>query len=354
MNPILVLLLLVVLTTIFSQFGGKISATSAWQWWLVGLFLVIAAYEPEYYRPIANILGIHFISNFVLASLVMFLFMQGLSNHTANVLLSRKQRQFVSAEALKRYLAEIQPITSPKILVILPTFNEQDNIKIMSEQLMALAGSTPSLHFCFVNDGSTDETMSALKPCGSRHYIEHLTNINVSGVLRTGFDLAHEIKAQFVVQCDADGQHPVSEIPRLVKEAEEGGIDCLIGSRFVQQSMGDRLHHESTTLLRVIGGQSLRWTLQLLFGARVVDPTSGFRVYSPKAVQLLRRDLPDEYPEPESIAIMASHGLKIAEIPVAMKPRTSGTSSLNGWKSLAYMSKVISALLGLRIRSLVG
>lgn len=353
MNPILVLLLLIILMVIFSQFGGKISATSAWQWWLVGVFLIIAAYEPEFYRPIANILSIRFISNFVLASLVMFLFMQGLSNHTATVFLSRRQRQFISAEALKRYLTQTHLTVSPKVLVILPTFNEQENVKFMWEELNKLTASAPSLHFCFVNDGSTDNTMEALKSIDRENYIEHLTNINVSGVLRTGFDLAHELKAQYVVQCDADGQHPVSEIPRLVKEAEEGGIDCLIGSRFVRQGFGNRLYPESTTLLRVMGGQSLRLTLQLLFGARVADPTSGFRVYSQNAFQLLRRDLPDEYPEPESIAIMASNGLKIAETPVSMKARTSGVSSLSGWKSLAYMSKVVSALIGLRIRSIL-
>lgn len=354
MNPILVVLLLMVLIIIFSQFGGKISATSAWHWWVVGIFLVIAAYEPEFYRPIANILGIRFISNFVLASLVMFLFMQGLSNHMANVFLNRRQRQFISSEALKRYLTPLQLNVSPRVLVILPTFNEQENIKFMAEDLAKLSASDHALHYCFVNDGSTDNTTEALKAVGREHYIEHLTNINVSGVLRTGFDLAHELKAQYVVQCDADGQHPVSEILRLVKEAEECDIDCLIGSRYVQQSMGERLRHESTTVLRVIGSQSLRWVLQVLFGARIADPTSGFRVYSQRAIQLLRTDLPDEYPEPESIAIMASNGLKIAETPVSMKARTAGVSSLSGWKSLAYMSKVISALLGLRIRSLIG
>lgn len=353
MNPIFVLLLFLVLLIIFSQFGGKLSATSAWHWWLVAVFVMIAGYQPELYRPIAALLGIRFISNFVLAALVMFLFMQGLSSQASIVALSRKHRQFISTEAVKRYLIQSK-ITAKKILIILPTYNEQDNIAFMATELKKLADADSSMHFCFVNDGSTDETAAALKAVGQDYFLEHLTNINVSGVLRTGFELAHHLKVQFVVQCDADGQHPVSEIPRLVREAEKNNIDCLIGSRFVGETLSTRLQNKSTTILRVMGGQSLRWTLSLLFGACISDPTSGFRVYSAKAIEVLRKSIPDEYPEPESIAIMASKRLKLAETRVNMHARVTGTSSLGGWKSIAYMSKVISALLGLRIRSFVG
>lgn len=91
----------------------------------------------------------------------------------------------------------------------------------------------------------------------------------------------------------------------------------------------------------------------MFFGVKIPDPTSGVRVYSRAAVKILTGNLPDEYPEPESIAILATHGLKIAEIPVTMQARASGVSSLNGFKNLAYMAKVISALVGLRIRTLL-
>jgi Glycosyl transferase family 2/Uncharacterized conserved protein (DUF2304) len=352
MSIVLVLILIAVLGIVFSQFGGKLSATSAWHWWLVGLFLVLAAYRPEIYRPISDELGIKFISNFVLAALVMFLFLQGLSGQAESVNLARKLRQFVSSEAVNRYLVQNPGVPAPRVLVILPTYNEQDSVEAMVRELERLREVDKSLQFCFVNDGSTDNTDKALSRIDSANSMEHLTNINVSGVLRSGFSLAIVLGADFVVQCDADGQHPVSEIPRLIREAESKGIDCLIGSRFVTGRLSERLKDGSTSVLRAAGGQGLSWILKGLFGVYIADPTSGFRVYSRSAVTLLRKNMPDEYPEPESIAVLATHGLKIAESAVTMNARVAGVSSLSGLKSLAYMPKVVSALLGLRMRSL--
>ena len=93
-----------------------------------------------------------------------------------------------------------------------------------------------------------------------------------------------------------------------------------------------------------------------LFGrtARVRDPTSGFRVYSAQAVRALLKIMPDEYPEPETIALLALRGMRIAEVPVRMGPRTAGRSTLAGFSSIRYMVKVTSALAGLRLRSLFG
>lgn len=354
MSIILIIVLVVTLVLIFSQFGGKLSATSAWHWWLVGIFLVLAAYEPEFYRPLADLLGIKFISNFVLASLVMFLFMQGLSGQAASIEMIRKQRQLISADAVRRYLYENSAPNFTRTLVILPTFNEEATVAGIARELEMLRREDPSLNYCFINDGSSDGTSARLLELGKAHFAEHLVNINVSGVLRTGFQLAHALGADFVVQCDADGQHPVSEIKRLVVELKERKLDCLIGSRFLGASILSRLQEESTSIFRAFGGQCLCWSLRMLFGAEVSDPTSGFRVYSSAAVEVLRRNIPDEYPEPESIAIIAAARLRISETPVKMNARMAGVSSLSGGlKSIAYMSKVISALLGLRMRSLV-
>jgi hypothetical protein len=353
-NALLTIVLIVVLVSIFSQFGGKLNASSAWSWWLVGLFLVVASYQPEVFRPIADAFGVKFISNFVLAALVTFLFMQGLSAQATTVQLARNMRQFVSKEAVSRYLdgnASINQTT--RTLVILPTYNEQGTVGQIAHELSCLTRVDPSLSFCFINDGSCDKTKDALDRINRSHSMEHLTNINVSGVLRSGFSLAEALGVQYVVQCDADGQHPISEIPRLVKEAEDSGVDCLVGSRFVNHGFVGRISDGSTSVFRAIGSQSLCWVIRVFFGVKISDPTSGFRVYSRAAVKILTENLPDEYPEPESIAILATHGLKIAEIPVTMQARASGVSSLNGFKSLAYMAKVISALVGLRIRTLL-
>jgi hypothetical protein len=354
MSTALIIFLVVTLVLIFSQFGGKLSATSAWHWWLVGLFLVVAAYVPEFYRPIADLFGIKFISNFVLAALVMFLFMQVLSSQAVNIELIRKQRRLISAYAVRQYFTKNKDSTCIRTMVILPTFNEEATVDEVARDLEILRKEDSSVNYCFVNDGSFDGTSERLIKIGESHFVEHLVNINVAGVLGTGFELAHLLGVDFVVQCDADGQHPVSEIKRLVSEMEKRQLDCLIGSRYLGVGFFSRLQEESTSILRVLGGQCLCWALRLLFGAKISDPTSGFRVYSRAAIELLRRNIPDEYPEPESIAIIARSGLRISETSVKMNRRIAGVSSLSGGlKSVAYMSKVISALLGLRMRSWV-
>ena len=167
----------------------------------------------------------------------------------------------------------------------------------------------------------------------------------------TGFALAKELGYDFVVQCDSDGQHPLEDIARMVQEAERDKTDMLIASRFVGGTSRIQRSLESTTYMRRLGGLGIALTLRMLTqGRRITDPTSGFRVYSRKAIEKLIANMPDEYPEPESIAILATCSLKIGETRVSMRPRITGESSISGFKSMNFMIKVISALLGLKVR----
>jgi hypothetical protein len=164
----------------------------------------------------------------------------------------------------------------------------------------------------------------------------------------------------FVVQCDADGQHPIEAIPSLVAKAHELGTDLLIGSRFSHEPLlpsstgGRRSSMQSTTATRRLGGLVIHTVLRA-FGrqGKVIDPTSGFRVYSARSVKTLMKDMPDEYPEPETIALLAVENAIIREVRVAMMPRTTGASSISGLRSLQYMVKVVTALLALRLRTLL-
>ena len=175
----------------------------------------------------------------------------------------------------------------------------------------------------------------------------------MSGALLTGFLIARELGVSHVVQCDSDGQHPFDFIPELVRRAQAQQADLLIGSRFVQASEEDSAEHKlaSTTWARWLGGRLISFTL-CLFGARarIKDPTSGFRVYSARAYKKLIINMPEEYPEPESIALLSQAGLSIAETPVAMSARTTGVSSLAGLRSAQFMIKVSISLMALRLR----
>jgi hypothetical protein len=357
MSPLFIAVLVGFFILVFSQFGARLAARHAVTWYLVSAFILVSAIRPEWLRPLADVLGINLVSNLVLAVLTMFLFMQMLEQYAET---ARSQRQMVRLVASLASLGfPSRPVPSrdrsrPRVLVVLPCYNEAESLPRLVPRLYALQASTPELEldFCIVNDGSLDQTPALLQELVPNHHVSHQTNIGVAGVLRTGFEIARRTGADYAVQCDSDGQHPVERIPHLIRLARERRVDMLIGSRFAPgaDEAADAL--ASTTRLRRVGGVVVSTTLRLFRGARVTDPTSGFRVYSRRAMDTLLRLMPDEYPEPESIALVALARLRIEEAYVDMQPRTTGTSSISGLKSARFMIKVTSALLGLRLRTL--
>ncbi len=364
MSLIVVLLAAGFFALLFSQFGHRLPARNSLIWWLVALFLLVAAINPGLYRPVIRVLGIELVSNFVLGGMMMFLFFQMVEQQAENRRFSRQIVELTTSFAARlfpeegaRHLAG----GSRKVLIILPCYNEAGSLPEVLPRLTALQARLTGperFAFCVINDGSTDETLRLLSTLAPSGHVTHSANVGVAGALLTGFKIARSVGADYVIQCDSDGQHPIEEIPRLAAIAAEKGSDLLIGSRFAAPepaagAAADRLR--STTRLRRAGGVLVTFVLGL-FGraASVSDPTSGFRVYSGRAVQALLHSMPDEYPEPESIALLALRGLRIDELLVEMNPRTQGVSSLSGLKSIRFMVKVTTALLGLRVRSLIG
>ncbi|NVJ00272.1 DUF2304 family protein [Myxococcus sp. AM009] len=343
---------------VISQFGSRLAARHSVTWFIASGFVLVAAIRPDGLVPVARLLGISLVSNMVLAGLTMFLFVQMLAHYAESTRVQRQLGQVVSSLAAQTFPdAPAAPESGrPRVLVVLPCFNESESLPALLPRLMALTRATPDweLDFCIVNDGSVDGTAGVLRRLAPRNHVTHHTNIGVSGALRTGFLLAQRLEVSCVVQCDSDGQHPIESIPDLVRSAWDKQTDLLIGSRFCDVAASGTDTLASTTPLRWVGGRVVNVLLGM-FGqrARVTDPTSGFRVYSPRAVATLLRLMPDEYPEPESIALVALAGLRIGEVAVAMRPRTTGTSSLTGLNGLQFMTKVASALCGLRLRSLL-
>lgn len=355
MTWIAILLVLAGFVFVFSQFGGRVSASGALSWWLMGIFLAIAAVDPMIFRALATSLGIKFVSNFVLAGLVMFLFVQAFEQAGNMSTLKRQLRNLVASETARRFIRDRDKVsarTQPICLVIVPCYNEEQSLPEVIASLQQLSRSSPEIDFCIINDGSRDCSQEILEQLVPANFVAHSVNVGVSGVLLTGFKIARNLGAQYIVQCDADGQHPITEIPELLRQAVENRYDCLIGSRFCSGSQGEAASLQSTTPLRRLGGMTISLVLRILApkGASVADPTSGFRVYSKDAAKLLMNEIPDEYPEPESLALMAIKGLKIKEIRVVMTARSGGVSSLGGTKSLVYMVKVISAMIGSKLR----
>lgn len=226
-------------------------------------------------------------------------------------------------------------ITDPKTLIIVPALNEAGSIQRVIADIRT---HMPTADVVVVNDGSTDATATLATRAGAI-VLNMPYNVGIGAAVQTGFIYAARHGYEVAVQTDGDGQHPPAEIPKLVAALAESGADLVIGSRFIaptgyQQSIARRL-----------GGWILAQILTFSTGYPITDPTSGFRASNQRALTLCARLYPHDYPEPEAVIILHRAGLRLHEIPVQMRQRDTGRSSITPLRSGYYMTKVILAIL---------
>lgn len=222
-----------------------------------------------------------------------------------------------------------------KVLIIIPAYNEEDNIEKVVDNLIT---NFPQYDYIVVNDGSTDRTK---KVCEEKQYevLNLSINMGIGGAVQTGYRYAYDNDYEIAVQIDGDGQHDVGFLEGMIRYMEQEQADCVIGSRFMEkegfQSSG--LRRTGIRFLSMLG-----WVLT---GVRIRDITSGYRLVNRRFIQIFAQDYPSDYPEPEAMVITAVHKGKIREYPVVMRQREGGTSSITLKKSVYYMFKVTIAML---------
>lgn len=221
---------------------------------------------------------------------------------------------------------------SPRVLVIIPAYNEQDNI-LATVRNVESAG----FEYLVINDGSTDDTLRVCRDNDLR-VLDLPQNLGIGGAVQAGHKFAQRYGYDIDIQFDGDGQHDAGYLQALVEKIEVGA-DLVIGSRFLEKTDGFQ-----STFMRRLGKTWLSGVLKLFVGIRVTDPTSGFRACGRAAINLFCSHYPIDYPEPESIAVAARHGLRIQEIPVVMHERQGGVSSIKALNSIYYMIKVSLAI----------
>jgi hypothetical protein len=222
-----------------------------------------------------------------------------------------------------------------QVVALVLAWNEEASLPAL---LAELARDCPDWTIVVVSDGSTDGTARRARESGVV-VIELPFNSGVAAAEQTGLLWAGNSGARVVVRLDGDGQHPPSEARRVVDGLLASGADVAVGSRFLHEG-GYR-----STRLRRGGIRWLTFLLSILGGLRITDPTSGLRAFGPRALALLADVYPDEYPEPESNLLMGRAGLRLVEVPVTMRARGGGHSSLGGWTAIYYPIKVTFALL---------
>lgn len=222
-----------------------------------------------------------------------------------------------------------------KILVLIPCYNEAENIVATVERLKA---TCPDVDFLVINDCSTDASADLLR---ARHYpfLDLPVNLGIGGGVQCGYLYAAAHDYDVTVQMDGDGQHDPAYLQAVVDPVLNGECDMCIGSRFINKE------GFQTSFMRRVGIRFLSGLIYVLCGKRVLDVTSGFRATNKAMTAYFAAHYATDYPEPEAILAASLAGFRVAEAPVVMQERQGGVSSISSLKSAYYMIKVSLSLL---------
>ncbi len=224
---------------------------------------------------------------------------------------------------------EVNVLEAP-VLVMVPCYNESGAVAGVLRDVHELGDHHASL---VIDDGSSDDTFgvaSQLSPA-----VRLVDNLGIGGAVQTAIKYAHREGYGFCVQIDGDGQHPAGELATLRRAYAEEPANILIGSRYIEDE------GFQSSAARRLGSRIIGAWLGLLFGQRITDSTSGLRLMDADAIRFFAHAYPYDFPEPISIAWALRHGLTVREVPVRMRERHHGSSSITGPKTIAYMIRVM-------------
>ena len=226
------------------------------------------------------------------------------------------------------------PASQPKCLVIVPVFNEGESV---GKVVQRLRRALPEVDVVVVDDGSTDNTTRQVPP--GTPVVSLPFNLGIGGAMQTGYRYASLYGYDVAIQVDGDGQHRPSEVRRLLDYVLEGKADLVVGSRFLEPT------RYRQTVVRKLGARMLQRLIRLLSGLPMTDCTSGFRAANKHVIRAFAHWYPEDYPEPEVVLLLHRAGYSICEVPVKMRHRRTGRSSISLTRGVFYMMKVSVCLL---------
>jgi glycosyltransferase involved in cell wall biosynthesis len=230
-------------------------------------------------------------------------------------------------------------------VVFVPAWNEAASVGAVVE---GVRSQLPGATVLVVDDGSTDDTAEEARKAGAR-VAELPFNSGLGAALETGYRLAFEKGFEYCAHLDADGQHPASELPRILEPVWAGEADYVIGTRFV--SDGERPPEFRSSPLRRTGIALFGALMRGSTGRRFTDITSGFRAGNKRAIELFAHVYQPDFGEIESLQRALSEGLAVEEVPVLMHHRERGASFLTPLRSFFFVFKAVVTLAVGRFRN---
>lgn len=225
-------------------------------------------------------------------------------------------------------------------LVFVPALNEEENLPAVLDELRR---ELPDADVLVVDDGSTDHTSEIARAHGAalRRFDE---NQGLTVVIAAGYEHALENGYRYCGRVDADGQHPVPELARLLARVRSGACDVAVGSRFVSGE-GYEPYRYRPSAARAFGIGLLRRAMSVRLGRDFGDATSGLYAVNERALPLLAKPYTSGAPEVESLIRLSDAGLIVDEVPVHMRERAGGESKLRGKRAVKLVVTVIGTLL---------
>lgn len=230
--------------------------------------------------------------------------------------------------------AQSRPGESLRRLAIMPAFNEEFSVGAVIDEIRAF---DPGFEIVVIDDGSGDRTSEIARSRGV-HVVTLPFNLGIGAAVQTGFRFARANAFDLAVQIDADGQHDPSELPAVLAPLLAAEADFVVGSRFTD------VRGFRSSFTRRLGIRLFALIVSAIARQRLTDTTSGFRAVNRRGIELFAADYPHDYPEVETTVMVAKHRLRVKEVPVRMRERTSGRSSITALRSVYYIFKVLLAL----------
>ena len=221
-----------------------------------------------------------------------------------------------------------------KMLAIVPAHNEQGTV---ASVVGAIRAQLPNAAVVVVDDGSQDHTAQIARHAGAM-VLSLPVNLGIGGAMQTGYAYAARQGYDVAIQIDGDGQHDPSQAGALIDVVRSGRANMAIGSRYLAQ------RRKGSSFLRRLGNAFLARYLSLVTRSRITDPTSGFRAVNRRVIEFYACEYPTDYPEPEAIAVLWRNGFRVVEVPVTMRERQGGRSSIDALRACYYMIKVPLAI----------
>ncbi len=224
-----------------------------------------------------------------------------------------------------------------RVILVIPAYNEEKNILSTYQTIVEFnKKNNTNYDVIVINDGSSDKTEEVLVNNNIPH-IKLISNLGIGGAVQTGYKFAYKNEYDIAIQFDGDGQHDVNFISKMIEPILKEEADMVIGSRFINNNKNG---FKSSTARR-IGIKMISFFIKLKTRNKIYDTTSGCRAINKRLIKRFSVNYPLEYPEPISTTEILLSGYRIKEIPVEMKERVAGKSSIHAWKNVYYMVNVL-------------